>query len=139
MNRRRFLKQMEAAALAGAVGLPATGCLGFHYVNATIRNDRALIRREDFGEDGFVLVDVPSQPLPLYVYRQPDGVFSAVSTRCMHLGCQVEPVAGHLVCPCHGSEYTNDGAVLRGPTRFPLERFRVELDGDFVVVHLPVR
>lgn len=136
MNRRCFLRQMEAAALAGGVGVSASGCLGFHYVNATIRADRAMVRRDDFGEQRYVLVDVPALPLPLYLYRNDDGSYSTVSTRCMHQGCQVEPVAGHLVCPCHGSEYTNQGAVLRGPTRYPLEKFRTELDGDHVVIHL---
>lgn len=136
MNRRCFLRQVEAAALAGAVGLPASGCLGFHYVNATIRADRALVRREEFGQRRYVLVDVPALALPLYVYRNDDGSFTTVSTRCMHQGCQVEPVAEHLVCPCHGSEYTNHGAVLRGPTRLPLEQFPTELDGEHVVIHL---
>jgi cytochrome b6-f complex iron-sulfur subunit len=127
---------MEAAAMASGVGLSASGCLGFHYVNATIGTNRAVIRQEDFGEQRYVLIDVPALPLPLYVYRNDDGSYTTVSTRCMHQGCQVEPVAGHLVCPCHGSEYTNDGSVLRGPTRLPLERYHTEVDGEDVVIHL---
>lgn len=139
MNRRRFLKGLEAAsaaAVAGSLGLPLTGCIGFHYVNATLAGDQLAIRREDFGDEPFVLVDLPDDPLPLYVYRQADGSYSAVSTRCMHLGCQVEPTAGHLVCPCHGSEYTNDGKILKGPTALPLRRYPVRLEGERLIIGL---
>jgi cytochrome b6-f complex iron-sulfur subunit len=52
----------------------------------------------------------------------------------MHRGCQVEPVDGHLVCPCHGSEYTNQGEVLKGPTLLPLQRYAVTADEEAVVV-----
>lgn len=139
MNRRRFLVRLQAgsaAAIAGAMGLPLSGCLGFHYVNATLIGNRLAIREDDFGPDPFVLVDAPGQALPLYVYRHSDGSYTAVSTRCMHLGCQVEPTAGHLVCPCHGSEYTNDGRILKGPTPLPLRTFPVLVDGERILIDL---
>jgi len=139
VNRRRFLGQLEAAsaaAVAGSLGLQLTGCIPFPYVNATLIGNQLAVRRDDFGSDRFVLVDTPAQPLPLYVYRHDDGSYTAVSTRCMHLGCQVEPVAGHLVCPCHGSEYTNDGAILKGPTPLPLRRFSTRVDGERLLIEL---
>ena len=85
-----------------------------------------------------MLVDAPGQALPLYIYRHDDGSYSTVSTRCMHQGCQVEPVAGHLICPCHGSEYTNAGEILKGPTALPLERYPTRAEGDLVVIDLAV-
>jgi cytochrome b6-f complex iron-sulfur subunit len=140
VNRRRFLARCEgaaAAAAAGALGLPLSGCLGFYYVNGTVAGDQVRVRRGEFGAGPFALVDVPRLSLPLYLYRHGEDRFSAVSTRCMHRGCQVEPVAGHLVCPCHGSEYANDGAVLKGPTRLPLHRFDARVDGEEIVIDLP--
>ena len=142
MNRRQFLRQVEGlsagALAAGAAGaaLPLGGCIGFHYVTSTLAGNRLVIRRAEFGAGRFVLVDAPGEPLPLYVYRQDDGSFSAVSTRCMHRGCQVEPAAGHLVCPCHGSEYTNDGGVVKGPTQEPLRRFPVFVEGDEIMIEI---
>ena len=88
----------------------------------------------EFASARFALVDVPGLPLPLYVYKDEKEGFSAVSTRCMHRGCQVEPVDGHLVCPCHGSEYTNQGEVMKGPTLLPLQRYAVTADEESVVI-----
>lgn len=142
MNRREFLRRVEGlsvGALVGGAGLGLSGCIGFHYVNPTVSGDRLFIRLADFGEGRFVLVDAPGQALPLYVYRLADGGYSAVSTRCMHLGCQVEPAAGHLVCPCHGSEYTNSGEVLKGPTQLPLERYPAVVEGEHIVIELAAR
>jgi cytochrome b6-f complex iron-sulfur subunit len=139
VNRRDFLRRVEVlstGALGCAAGLTLTGCIGFHYVNSSLDGNRLVIRREDFGSSRFVLVDVPGLPLPLYVYRGDAGEFSAVSTRCMHRGCQVEPAAEHLVCPCHGSEYSNTGEVLKGPTQRPLQRYPVSVEGERIVVSL---
>lgn len=141
MNRRRFLARVEGAAAATAascLGLPLASCIGFHYVNATAAGDEVRVRLRDLGSGRFALVDVPRLSLPLYVYRDDSGAFTAVSTRCMHRGCQVEPAAGHLVCPCHGSEYANTGEVLKGPTRHPLVRFSASVEGDDVVIRVPV-
>lgn len=139
MNRRCFLHQLEglaAGTMLAGLALPVGGCIGFHYVTGSLAAGRLRLRLDDFDAEPFALVDVPGFALPLYVYRRGEGEFSAVSTRCMHQGCQVEPVAGHLICPCHGSEYSNDGAVLKGPTRLPLRSFPASIEGDAVVIDL---
>ncbi|HEX5908947.1 MAG TPA: FAD-dependent oxidoreductase [Thermoleophilaceae bacterium] len=57
-------------------------------------------------------------------YRDDDGRLVAVSTRCTHLGCQVNWNAAERSwdCPCHGSRFAPDGAVLQGPAVHRLER-----------------
>ena len=140
MKRREFLQRMEGLA-AGALGCGAAlslgGCIGFHYVNTTVAGNRLIVRRAELGGSRFALLDAPGLQLPLYLYRSDDGEFSAVSTRCMHRGCQVEPAADHLVCPCHGSEYSNTGEILKGPTELPLRRLPVAVEGDTIVIELP--
>jgi glycine/D-amino acid oxidase-like deaminating enzyme/nitrite reductase/ring-hydroxylating ferredoxin subunit len=61
------------------------------------------------------------------VYRDPDGTLHAVSLRCTHLGCLLRFNAAERSwdCPCHGSRFDVDGAVLEGPAVSPLERKRV--------------
>ncbi|HYH29647.1 MAG TPA: FAD-dependent oxidoreductase [Pseudonocardia sp.] len=58
------------------------------------------------------------------VYRDDDGGLHAVSMRCTHLGCLVRFNAAETSwdCPCHGSRFDVDGAVLEGPAVHPLPR-----------------
>ena len=48
------------------------------------------------------------------VMRDPQGVY-AVSRVCTHLGCIVKPERDGFSCPCHGSQFAADGAVVKGP------------------------
>jgi cytochrome b6-f complex iron-sulfur subunit len=129
-TRREFLVGMSALPLA------AHACAPFRYVPSQLENGRLVVSKEEFGAGTFALVEAPNYPLPIYLYRHDDGAFTAVLTRCMHRGCQVEPAEGHLVCPCHGSEYDNAGAVLKGPTQLPLIRFPVTADARFLYIAL---
>lgn len=53
----------------------------------------------------------------LAVYRDPKGALHAVSSVCTHLGCTVRfnQAESTWDCPCHGSRFGVDGAVLDGP------------------------
>ena len=63
--------------------------------------------------------------------------YSAVSGVCSHLGCTVAATSDGrtLDCPCHGSRYALDGAVLHGPADEPLTSLELEPteDGGFLV------
>ncbi|MFJ6673485.1 FAD-dependent oxidoreductase [Actinosynnema sp. NPDC091369] len=58
------------------------------------------------------------------VYRDEAGGVHGVSLRCTHLGCLVRfnPAERSWDCPCHGSRFDVDGAVLEGPATKPLPR-----------------
>ncbi|WP_336003435.1 FAD-dependent oxidoreductase [Halorientalis halophila] len=54
---------------------------------------------------------------PVAAYRDEDGDLHAVSAVCPHMGCLVEWNDGERSwdCPCHGSRFDVDGAVLDTP------------------------
>ena len=58
------------------------------------------------------------------VYRDDAGRLHGVSLRCTHLGCllHLNDAERSWDCPCHGSRFDADGAVLEGPAVRPLER-----------------
>jgi Rieske Fe-S protein len=51
----------------------------------------------------------------------------------------VDPEIDRLVCPCHGSEYSLEGAVLKGPTQRALDRFPVREVGQSLVIDVSAR
>ncbi len=61
-------------------------------------------------------------------YRDPVGTLHAVDAHCTHLGCLVRWNAAETSwdCPCHGSRFDADGAVLEGPAHHPLTPVAVD-------------
>jgi glycine/D-amino acid oxidase-like deaminating enzyme/nitrite reductase/ring-hydroxylating ferredoxin subunit len=59
-------------------------------------------------------------------YVAEDGTTHAVSPTCTHMGCLVSFNKAEKAweCPCHGSRFGLDGAVLQGPATRPLKRRR---------------
>lgn len=69
---------------------------------------------------------------PVAVYND-GGKLTVLENICTHMGCQTGWNAFDVTwdCPCHGSRYLADGAVLRGPATGPLPPLRFHLeDGE---------
>lgn len=73
----------------------------------------------------------------VWVMKDVGGLY-ALDAVCTHLGCIV--TAGHIPdvafeCPCHGSRFGQDGALLRGPATVPLRHLRLarDVDGQLLV------
>jgi Rieske Fe-S protein len=72
----------------------------------------------------------------LLIVRLSDTTATALHADCTHMGCPVgytSPTAP-LLCPCHGSEYSLTGNVLRGPATAPLTVFQTSVDATGITV-----
>ena len=84
---------------------------------------------------GSLVLQVPGMAAsfpPIVVTRLPNNQFAAVSSRCTHQGCTVDPYSASysaIVCQCHGSEYKPTGEVIRGPAPLPLPKYMALFDG----------
>ena len=67
------------------------------------------------------------------MFRDDHGVW-AVSTVCTHLGCIVKSDAKGFECPCHGSRFSADGVVTKGPAPAALAWRKVVIEGDECIV-----
>lgn len=72
----------------------------------------------------------------VWMIRNEEGMYALISI-CTHLGCTpIYHLADDLIkCPCHGSNFNQDGDVVAGPAPRPLERAVISLDlaGNIVV------
>jgi cytochrome b6-f complex iron-sulfur subunit len=61
---------------------------------------------------------------PTYLVVEQDKTLATygINAVCTHLGCVVpwNAAENKFLCPCHGSQYNNQGKVVRGPA--PLVR-----------------
>jgi Rieske Fe-S protein len=64
------------------------------------------------------------------IARNSEGLI-AMNATCTHNGCTVAIAAEGLLCPCHSALFDpKNGALLRGPASYPLDRVVVrEADG----------
>ena len=60
-------------------------------------------------------------------------------TVCTHLGCVVPWSAAQnkYMCPCHGSQYAPNGAVVRGPAPLPLALAHCDVAEDGKILFSP--
>jgi glycine/D-amino acid oxidase-like deaminating enzyme/nitrite reductase/ring-hydroxylating ferredoxin subunit len=60
------------------------------------------------------------------VYRDKSGHVTVRSAICTHMGCLVDWNSAERTwdCPCHGSRFKTNGAVLAGPAESPLEKLK---------------
>jgi thiosulfate dehydrogenase [quinone] large subunit len=76
------------------------------------------------------------QGIPSVLLRTKTGVF-AYSAICTHEGCTVayKAKSKKLICPCHGAQFDPfaDGSVTAGPTKNPLAKVQVKVNGGWVV------
>jgi cytochrome b6-f complex iron-sulfur subunit len=77
----------------------------------------------------------PVKPSGFWIIREEDRI-CALSIICTHLGCIPSwlPNDRKFKCPCHGSGFKPNGTNFEGPAPRPLERFKITMDGDEVVV-----
>jgi nitrite reductase/ring-hydroxylating ferredoxin subunit len=64
----------------------------------------------------------------LALHRSGEGELHALEAACTHLGCIVQwnDAERSWDCPCHGSRFAIDGAVLHGPALDPLKQAQLE-------------
>ncbi|MFM8471783.1 MAG: ubiquinol-cytochrome c reductase iron-sulfur subunit [Limisphaerales bacterium] len=137
LGRRNFLKAAaRAVLLVEASGLPwGELCAPAARAGKPVGIVRVVL--SDFpalaSVDGYIhlqVADQQFQTFPVILTRTAAQTFVAVSSVCTHSGCPVQPysaAAGGLLCPCHGSLYTPQGVVLRGPAGFDLTGYLTRL------------
>jgi len=124
MNRRSFLSMLGWAGVGLSAAIAAVGNLLFlkpavNYGAPT--NFRA-------GKPGEYKVGIKQlfEKERVVVVREKAGL-AALSIVCTHLGCTVRTSDAGYECPCHGSQYDNDGSVTGGPAPRPLDWYQVSL------------
>lgn len=139
--RREFLElisRMMGGAAIAAVVVPAAGGCEPSYLHPTdptgggsgneaafdaaqLPTVGAIVATSSTGPDGFSIL----------LARTGQTEYMAMSMRCTHQSCSVRDTLsndGRIVCPCHGSKFAIDGAVVQGPANEPLKRYPTRYD-----------
>ena len=139
-TRRKFLEQSGWLVVAGTCGslLPMLfqGCGPARLVQASVVDGKITVDRTLFTEPGFVLVQAERLQAPIYVGRTTNAPVSAVLMLCTHKGCVLEPAGNYLTCPCHGSEFSAAGKLIKEPALTDLKSYRITENEQHVIIHI---
>ena len=137
MDRRQALGYLGS----GLLGL--CGCAGLPTYLATLEGGAIELSwaeiESSIEEGNAVRIRASGLTEDIALLRLGDGSLRALGTTCTHLGCQVRPGGEFLVCPCHGSTFDWQGAVVRGPAQKPLKSYRVAVFEDRITIYTSVR
>lgn len=108
--------------------LSQTATVARHFVGDRVRRTE-VASVDDLGPGEAAVLRVNGERCA--VYRDLQGTPHAVSATCTHLGCIVhfDDAEEAWACPCHGSRFDVDGAVLHGPAQRPLAEVDLSLAG----------
>jgi len=127
INRRNFIQLSTRILLylAGLLGLGGLIRFLSHKTDSGPPSSYQLGLAVDFPINGKMLrLDIPA------VIYHLNGEYLAYSLRCTHLGCTLEENGVNFSCPCHGSEFDQNGRVLKGPADQSLPKFNVDIDQE---------
>lgn len=145
MKRQDFILKCSTYCL-GSVAFSSlfTGCSSYYYAQHTVEGNKLVINKKEFvfqkSQDkkirSFILIKPDSLDFPICLYRLGENDFVALYLKCTHQGCEVQPHGEYLVCPCHGSEFSNRGVVMASPAEQDLKQFPVLLDNETIIIQV---
>jgi cytochrome b6-f complex iron-sulfur subunit len=128
LDRRRFVKVGTTSLAVAGLG----ACVfGFRYLSPNVLYEPSpvvSVGKPEHYPVGTVTLDTR---FSIFIVRLQEG-FYALSAICTHLGCLSawKPETGTIACPCHGTAFRRDGAVMAGPAPQPLPWLKLWLNDD---------
>lgn len=138
-SRRDFLKKglvLSAGCCVSGTLISLPGCTVPRYVDFTANSSQIEVSKSVFEEDKFVLLNHAPIKAPIYLKRVEPNSYRAFLMLCTHKACDVKPAGAILICPCHGSEFSSNGKVLKGPASEDLYEFPVKQNDEKIYVQL---
>ncbi len=146
MDRKEFIRTCSLVCLSGTVlSTFLEGCAGANYFAQSITsNNQIVFKKREFIDTKkdkqalrkYVLLRTEKYGFPICVYRINEETYSAVLMECSHKDCELQPNGDFLICPCHGSEFSNKGVVQNPPAEENLKTFKITTDHENIYVRV---
>ena len=138
-SRRSFLK--ETTLLVAGLSAGVLGCAtGLRIITLPSQDGRIVVDTSEIKElaavGGAVQIGSERTGDPLFLIRTGVAEYTALSSVCTHLGCQVRNTRFGFRCPCHGSAFDTKGQVVTGPANEPLPSYVLEVSGTVVTIQV---
>jgi len=146
MERKEFIKTCGVIWVGGTLlsSFLQSCATSNYFAQATATGNQLVIKKGEFVrtekdkpvERKYVLVKTGRLAFPICIYKISEENYSALLMECTHKGCELQPSGSYLICPCHGSEFTNLGVVQSPPAEENLKTFKTTTDNENIYIQL---
>ena len=149
MSRRQLLNFITGAVVATTASAAFYTTAKFFVPPTEGNEDRSIIAKDRLGHPipasqilaepkGTRALVAGSAGEPTYLTIADNGKLETIGIvdNCTHLGCTFpwNSQDNQFQCPCHGSRYSADGSVVRGPAPLPLKLVQVNVKEDWILI-----
>lgn len=138
-DRRSFIKTfgvITTAAASGAGSILIQGCSSYRALSFKDTDNVIAVKRLQLARIKDGVINYPKLSFPIYLKEHAMNEYTAVILECTHKGCEVSPGGTILICPCHGSEFSDKGKVLSAPAEYDLQQLKVTFDNENIYISL---
>ena len=149
MSRRQLLNFLTGAVVASTAGAALYPVAKFFAPPAESSQGGVILAKDRLGNP-IAASQILAEPAgtralvaglagePTYLSVKQDGILDSVGIvdNCTHLGCTFpwNEIDQQFQCPCHGSLYSADGSVVRGPAPLPLKLVHVDVKEKAILI-----
>lgn len=148
--KRDLMNKILLSSIGTSCGPLLFGFLNVFSPPISNSNTNGIIAKDSIGNDVYENTWIKEHPYPIrnlvlglkgdahYLITTKDNQLEsfALNAVCTHLGCVVpwNPSENKFMCPCHGSQYNEQGKVVRGPAPRSLALAHVEKNDGKVIL-----
>jgi Rieske Fe-S protein len=139
MERREFVRIscLLCVAIGGVVTLAELeACASAPALETEMRDKAVALPLAQFTGGEIQIVRPKNFGFDIAVRKLSDGTFAAFILRCTHASNQLEYDGSFFRCSLHGSTFSLDGTVARGPASKPLQSLTTRVEGPNVIIQL---
>eukprot|EP01025_Chloroclados_australasicus_P029208 TRINITY_DN2908_c0_g1_i1.p1 TRINITY_DN2908_c0_g1~~TRINITY_DN2908_c0_g1_i1.p1 ORF type:complete len:240 (+),score=30.02 TRINITY_DN2908_c0_g1_i1:74-721(+) len=149
MNKRNIMNLLLVGAAGLPIGTMAIPYLAFFVPKSSGSSGGGQTAKDALGNDikksAWLQTHKPGDrslaqglkgdPTYLVVTENNEIENFGINAVCTHLGCVVpwNSAENKFICPCHGSQYNNQGRVVRGPAPLSLALAHCDVENDVVL------
>ena len=146
MDRRAFLKWIGVGGLASSLPVTIAACSNI----ATPKPPNAVTSSSHSQDDTYIKIGTvkslektgrlrkKASGNSVLVVKDPNSpdTIHAFEPICTHQRCEVDwrNREKNIFCSCHGSMFSSDGTVIRGPASRSLKRYPIRVEGETIFV-----
>jgi Rieske Fe-S protein len=140
MERRKFIQDSCRACLLLGSGfiiseLAACGPIT-QILRLPISDDTIHVPISELSGHSLQIIRPEGWVYDIALRKTENGQFEALLLQCTHQKNQVIPEGNGFICPLHGSRYTLDGQVKKGPAELSLRKFPVRKEAGDLIIEL---